>query len=109
MDEGAERLRRLVGELPVGARRRRVPAGLRAEVARYVRSERAAGTTWSRIAAMVGLSEIALRRWCERADEAQRASQSAEWQAMAADAMGLMERYDVTLTAATGEEDDRAY
>ena len=39
----------------------------------------------------------------------ERASRSAEWQAMAADAMGMMERYGVTLTAAHGEELDRAY
>ena len=37
------------------------------------------------------------------------ASVSQEWQAMAADAQHLMERYGVTLLAADGEELDRAY
>jgi hypothetical protein len=46
--------------------------------------------------------------WSDR-EAYERASQSAEWQAMAADAMGMMERYGVTLTAASGEELDRAY
>jgi uncharacterized protein (TIGR02118 family) len=36
-----------------------------------------------------------------------RASASAEWQAMAADAQQLIERYGVTLLAADGEEVDR--
>ena len=34
---------------------------------------------------------------------------SDEWQAMAADAQHLIERYGVTLTAADGEEVDRQY
>lgn len=38
-----------------------------------------------------------------------RASESSEWQAMAADAQQLIERYGVTLSAADGEEVDRAY
>jgi len=65
MDETVERLRRAVAELAPGSRRRRVPTALRAEVASYVRAERAAGTTWSRISATVGLSQISLRRWAE--------------------------------------------
>jgi transposase-like protein len=67
MDETGERLRRAVADLPPGSRRRRVPTALRAEVARYVRAERAAGTTWSRISARVGLSKVSLRRWTEPA------------------------------------------
>ena len=38
-----------------------------------------------------------------------RAADSAEWQAMAADAQRLMERFGVTLLAADGEEADRQY
>jgi uncharacterized protein (TIGR02118 family) len=38
-----------------------------------------------------------------------RAADSAEWQAMAADAQRLMERFGVTLLAAHGEEADRQY
>jgi uncharacterized protein (TIGR02118 family) len=38
-----------------------------------------------------------------------RAAASAEWQAMAADAQQLIERYGVTLLAADGEEADRQY
>jgi uncharacterized protein (TIGR02118 family) len=38
-----------------------------------------------------------------------RAAASAEWRAMAADAQQLIERYGVTLSAADGEEADRAY
>ena len=38
-----------------------------------------------------------------------RAAESSEWQAMAADAQQLIERYGVTLSAADGEEVDRAY
>ena len=38
-----------------------------------------------------------------------RAAGSPEWQAMAADAQQLIERYGVTLSAADGEEADRAY
>ena len=55
-----------------------------------------------------GIFRVAEVYWSDR-EAYERASQSAEWEAMAADAMGLMERYDVTLTAANGEEDDRAY
>ena len=39
----------------------------------------------------------------------ERASESAEWKAMAADAMQLVKRYGVTLTAADGEELNRSY
>jgi uncharacterized protein (TIGR02118 family) len=38
-----------------------------------------------------------------------RAAESPEWQAMAADAQQLIERYGVTLLAADGEEAERAY
>jgi uncharacterized protein (TIGR02118 family) len=38
-----------------------------------------------------------------------RAADSAEWQAMAADAQRLMERFGVTLLAADGEEANRQY
>ena len=39
----------------------------------------------------------------------EQASLSEEWQAMAADAQYLIDRYGVTLTAADGEEVDRQY
>jgi len=55
-----------------------------------------------------GIFRIAEVYWDDRA-AFDRASESAEWQAMAADAMQLMERFDVTLTAADGEELDRGY
>jgi uncharacterized protein (TIGR02118 family) len=55
-----------------------------------------------------GIFRIAEVYWDDRA-AFERASESAEWQAMAADAVQLMERFDVTLTAADGDELDRAY
>ena len=39
----------------------------------------------------------------------EQASLSEEWQAMAADAQHLIDRYGVTLTAAYGDEVDRQY
>lgn len=55
-----------------------------------------------------GWFRVAEVYWDDR-EAFERASQSAEWQAMAADAMQLMERFGVTMTAADGEELDRAY
>ena len=46
--------------------------------------------------------------WDDRA-AFDRAAISPEWQEMAADAQHLMERYGVTLSAADGDEADRAY
>jgi len=55
-----------------------------------------------------GIFRLAEVYWEDRA-AFEKASASAEWQAMAADAMQLMERYGVTLTSAAGDESDRAY
>ncbi len=55
-----------------------------------------------------GVFRLAEVYWDDRA-AFERASESQEWQAMAADAQHLMERYGVTLLAADGEELDRAY
>lgn len=46
--------------------------------------------------------------WDDRASF-DRAAQSEEWQAMADDATGLMERFGVTLTAVDGVEEEQAY
>jgi hypothetical protein len=64
--------------------------------------------TAGEVARETGIFRVAEVYWDDRA-AFERASESAEWQAMAADAMQLMERFDVTLTAADGEERDRAY
>jgi uncharacterized protein (TIGR02118 family) len=55
-----------------------------------------------------GVFRLAEVYWDDRA-AFELASVSQEWQAMAADAQHLMERYGVTLLAADGEELDRAY
>ena len=53
-----------------------------------------------------GMFRVAEVYWDDRA-AFDRASASDEWQAMAADAQQLMERYGVTLLAADGDELDR--
>jgi len=55
-----------------------------------------------------GVFRLAEVYWDDRSAFEQ-ASESEEWQAMAADAQQLMERYGVTLLAADGEELDRLY
>ena len=55
-----------------------------------------------------GAFRLAEVYWDDRSAFEQ-ASESEEWQAMAADAQQLMERYGVTLLAADGEELDRLY
>jgi uncharacterized protein (TIGR02118 family) len=55
-----------------------------------------------------GMFRVAEVYWDDR-DAFGRAAASAEWQAMATDAQALIERYGVTLSAADGEEVDRAY
>jgi len=55
-----------------------------------------------------GVFRLAEVYWDDRS-AFERASVSAEWQAMAADAQQLMDRYGVTLTSAAGEEVDRQY
>jgi uncharacterized protein (TIGR02118 family) len=55
-----------------------------------------------------GMFRVAEVYWDDR-DAFDRAAASAEWQAMAADAQQLIERYGVTLLAADGEETDRQY
>lgn len=55
-----------------------------------------------------GVFRVAEVYWDDRAAFEQ-ASVSEEWQAMAADAQHLMERYGVTLSAADGDEVDLSY
>jgi uncharacterized protein (TIGR02118 family) len=55
-----------------------------------------------------GVFRLAEVYWDDR-PAFERASESQEWQAMAADAQQLMDRYGVTLTAADGEEVDAHY
>ncbi len=55
-----------------------------------------------------GVFRLAEVYWDDRSTFEQ-ASESEEWQAMAADARHLMERYGVTLTAADGDEVDAQY
>jgi uncharacterized protein (TIGR02118 family) len=55
-----------------------------------------------------GVFRLAEVYWDDRT-AFERASESQEWQAMAADAQHLIERYGVSLTAADGEELDLQY
>jgi len=55
-----------------------------------------------------GVFRLAEVYWDDRS-AFERASESQEWQAMAADAQHVMKRYGVTLLAADGEEADRQY
>jgi uncharacterized protein (TIGR02118 family) len=50
-----------------------------------------------------GIFRLAEVYWDDR-EAFERASESEEWQVMAADAMQLIERYGVTMTVADGEE-----
>ena len=73
--------------------------GLRRITVMTAAGEDARAAGWFRVAEVY---------WDDRA-AFERASTSPEWEAMAADAMQLIERYGVTLTSADGEELDRAY
>ncbi len=66
--EALREARRVLEELGERGRTSRVPNGARRAVVAYVEMARSEGLSWRRVVEAVGVSETALRHWCEEDD-----------------------------------------
>jgi transposase len=74
LEEQLKQLRREIEKLGRPGRGKRYPAELRNTVTEYIVARREDGSSWYRIAADLGLSSTAVKRWHDMAREAEDAA-----------------------------------
>jgi len=74
LEEQLKQIRREIEKLGRPGRGKRYPAELRTAVTEYIVARREGGGTWYRIAADIGLSSTAVKRWHDMAREAEDAA-----------------------------------